>query len=111
MAENEEYSPLPEYLAIGPSDIHGAGIFATEDIPKGIDIGISHIYDPDFLHNYIRTPLGGFINHSENANCELIEDDDNTDYKRIRTTCKIEQKKELTLKYSLYPICNYLKKK
>jgi len=110
MSENEEYKPLPEYLSIGPSDIHGAGIFTTEDIPKGIDIGISHIYDPNFQHDWIRTPLGGFINHSETPNCELIDDED-SDYKRIRTTCKIVQNKELTLKYSLYPICNYLKKK
>ena len=86
MADKKEpYTPLPEYLAIGPSDIHGAGIFATEDIPKGIDLGISHVYDPDFQHDYIRTPLGGFMNHSESPNCELIDDDENTDYKKIQS--------------------------
>ena len=31
--KKERYKPLPDYLAIGPSSIHGAGIFATEDIP------------------------------------------------------------------------------
>ena len=104
----ESYKPLPEYLAVGPSSIHGAGIFATEDIPKGIDIGISHVYDPNFQHDYIRTPLGGFINHSENPNCELIDDEGNDDYKKLKTIKKIEQGEELTLKYSLYDICNYL---
>ena len=104
----KEYKPLPDYLAIGPSDIHGAGIFAQEDVPADIIVGISHIYDPNFKHNYIRTPLGGFINHSEDPNCELIEDDENTDYKKIRTLNKIEAGKELTLKYSLYEICDYL---
>ena len=38
----EPYNPLPEYLSIGPSDIHGAGILATEDIPGEVVIGISH---------------------------------------------------------------------
>ena len=101
------YSPLPEYLSIGPSDIHGAGIIANEDIPSGVDIGITHVYDPNFLHDYIRTPLGGFINHSKEANCELVEDE-NEDYKRLKTLRKIEQGEELTLKYSLYDICDYL---
>ena len=105
--EKEPYNPLPEYLAIGPSEIHGAGILAKEDIPGEVVIGITHIYDPEFQHNYIRTPLGGFINHSETANCELIEDDD-SDYKKLKTIKKIEQGEELTLKYSLYDICNYL---
>tara|TARA_R110002051_G_C8655355_1_gene488219 strand:+ start:789 stop:1121 length:333 start_codon:yes stop_codon:yes gene_type:complete len=101
------YSPLPEYLSIGPSNIHGAGIFATEDIPKGIVIGITHVYDQNFQHDYIRTPLGGFINHKETPNCELIEDESD-DYKNLKTLRKIEQGEELTLKYSLYAVCDYL---
>ena len=103
----EPYNPLPDYLAIGPSDIHGAGILAKEDIPGEVVIGISHVYDPNFQHDYIRTPLGGFINHSESPNCELVEDD-NDEYKRLKTIKKVEAGEELTLKYSLYDICNYL---
>jgi len=106
--DKEPYNPLPEYLAIGPSEIHGAGILAKEDIPGEVVIGITHVYDPNFQHNYIRTPLGGFINHSENPNCELIEDEGDDDYRRLKTLKKIEQGKELTLKYSLYDICDYL---
>ena len=106
--DKQPYNPLPEYLAIGPSDIHGAGILAQEDIPGEVVIGISHVYDPNFQHDYIRTPLGGFINHSEKPNCELIDDEGNDDYKKLKTTRKIEQGEELTLKYSLYDICNYL---
>ena len=106
--DKEPYNPLPEYLAIGPSDIHGAGILAKEDIPGEVVIGISHVYDPNFQHDYIRTPLGGFINHNENPNCELVDDDENTDYKKLKTIKKIEKGEELTLKYSLYDICNYL---
>ena len=105
--KKQPYNPLPEYLAIGPSQIHGAGILAIEDIPGEVVIGISHVYDPNFQHDYIRTPLGGFINHSDKPNCELIEDE-NDDYKKIKTLKKIEQGEELTLKYSLYSICDYL---
>ena len=105
----EPYNPLPEYLAIGPSQIHGAGILATEDIPGEVVIGITHVYDPNFQHDYIRTPLGGFVNHSETPNCELIEEDgDDDDYKKLKTIRKIEAGEELTLKYSLYEICDYL---
>ena len=43
------------------------------------------VYDPNFQHNYIRTPLGGFINHSENPNCELIEEDGDYHYKKLKT--------------------------
>ena len=102
------YKPLPDYLSIGPSDIHGAGIIAKDDIPSDIEIGISHVYDPNFQHEYIRTPLGGFMNHNDDPNCELIDDDENTDYKKIRTIKKIEAGKELTLKYSMYDLCDYL---
>lgn len=102
MKSEKNYKPLPDYLAIGPSAIHGAGIFATEDIPKGVNMGISHIYDPNFEHDYIRTPLGGFINHSETPNCELVEEDGDYHYKKLYTVKKIEAGKELTLKYSLY---------
>ena len=104
MKNKKKYRPLPDYLAIGSSNIHGAGIIAKEDIPKDIEIGISHIYDPNFQDEYIRTPLGGFINHSETPNCELIDDDENTDYKKIQSIKKVQQGDELTLKYSLYEI-------
>ena len=99
----EPYNPLPEYLAIGPSQIHGAGILAIEDIPGEVVIGITHVYDPNFQHNYIRTPLGGFVNHSNTPNCELV-DDKNEDYKQLKTLKKIEEGKELTLKYTLNEI-------
>ena len=103
MKKTEKYNPLPEYLAIGPSDIHGAGIIARDDIPKGVVIGITHVYDTDFEHDYIRTPLGGFINHSDAPNCDLI-DHETEEYKLLRTIKKIESGKELTLKYSLYDV-------
>ena len=102
--KNKPYKPLPSYLTIGPSDIHGVGIFAKEDIPKDIIIGITHIYDPNFEHDFIRTPLGGFINHNAHPNCKLVELNADYHYKQLQTISKIEQGEELTLKYSLYKL-------
>ena len=96
------YKPLPEYLAIGPSDIHGAGIMAKDDLPADMIVGITHIYDSDFENDSIRTPLGGFINHSNNPNCELLQDDENIYYTKLKTIKKIEAGQELTLKYGWY---------
>ena len=96
MNYQNKYRPLPSFLSIGPSNIEGAGIIAQDDIPKDVVIGITHIYDPNFQHNHIRTPLGGFINHSDNPNCELIDEDD---YKKLKTIKKIEMGKELTITY------------
>ena len=103
MRNKDRYYPLPKYLAIGPSDIDGVGLIANDDMPEDIIIGITQIYDPNFQHDYIRTPLGGFLNHSDNPNCELIEDDDDG-YKKLKTLRKIEQLEELTVKYKLYKI-------
>ena len=99
--EKKTYKPLPEYLAIGPSDIHGAGILAKEDIPGEIEIGITHVYDPDFQDDFIRTPLGGFINHSKNPNC-IIEENESKEYRILFTKRKIEAGEELTVEYTLY---------
>ena len=101
MKTKKYYKPLPNYLAIGPSDINGAGIFAKEDIPSGIEIGITHVYDPDFDNDHIRTPLGGFLNHSKNSNCEL-KDNEGEDKKLLYTKRKIEMGEELTVTYIWY---------
>ena len=62
LEKKETYKPLPDSLHIGKSKIHGQGLVASEDIPMGTDLGISHYRKGD---DVIRTPLGGFINHSE----------------------------------------------
>ena len=55
---SEFYKPLSEGLTIKESGIHGVGIFATQDIPKGTRLGLSHmLIDTEIF----RTPLGGFI--------------------------------------------------
>ena len=58
------YRPLPKQLTIKNSPIEGLGLFATEDIKSNSFIGVTHIRDEQFENKYIRTPLGGFYNHS-----------------------------------------------
>ena len=58
------YRPLPDGLTIKNSPIEGLGLFATIDIKQNSFIGVTHIRDEQFENKYIRTPLGGFYNHS-----------------------------------------------
>ena len=58
------YRPLPDGLTIKNSPIEGLGLFATKDIKKNSFIGITHVRDEQFENKYIRTPIGGFYNHS-----------------------------------------------
>ena len=58
------YRPLPDGLTIKSSPIEGLGLFTNIAIKKNTFIGITHIRDEQFENKYIRTPLGGFYNHS-----------------------------------------------
>jgi len=58
------YRPLPDGLTIKNSPIEGLGLFTTINIEKNTFIGVTHIRDEQFDNKYIRTPLGGFYNHS-----------------------------------------------
>ena len=62
------YKPLPKQLTIKKSPIEGLGLYATEDIKKNLFIGVTHVRDEQFENKYIRTPLGGFYNHSNEPN-------------------------------------------
>ena len=70
------YKPLPNSLTIKKSPIEGLGLYATEDIKANSFIGLTHIQDKDFENGYIRTPLGGFYNHSNEPNvCRMVSDE------------------------------------
>ena len=58
------YRPLPKELTIKNSPIEGLGLFTNEDIKANTFIGVTHIRDEQFENKYIRTPIGGFYNHS-----------------------------------------------
>jgi len=102
------YTPLMEGLTIRESHIHGLGLFATKPIKAKTVLGVSHKFDERFQNNYIRTPLGGFINHSNDPNLVLIENEAEgllKDLKYVRTIRDIQAGEELTLKYTLYNVC------
>ncbi len=94
------YNPLPDEVCIKESPIDGHGIFAAQDIEENKDLGSTHIKVPMIL-TYIRTPLGGFINHSDEPNCFLDCTQDWDDYLvfNIITKRSIAKGEELLLDY------------
>ena len=66
------YRPLAEGLTIKKSSIEGLGLYTTKDIKANTYIGLTHILDERFENNYLRTPLGGFYNHSDNPNVQRM---------------------------------------
>ena len=99
------YQPLPNSLHIGDSKIHGQGLIAKENIPMGTDLGISHYRKGD---DVIRTPLGGFINHSEDpsATRKQIRIEPYWDKWTVTTIKDIKKGEEITLKYTMYRVDN-----
>ena len=100
------YKPLPDSLTILPSGIDGLGLFAKKGLAQGTNLGMSHMKIKDTI---FRTPLGGFINHSNTANCakvELLMKNDSFDYKKwnLITTENIKEGEELTTQYTFYKI-------
>ena len=57
------YKPLPFGLTIKSCSIQGLGVFTAIAIKQGTNLGMSHL---QFGSEIIRTPLGGFLNHSDN---------------------------------------------
>ena len=100
------YKPLPDSVVVKESTIHGYGLFATDTIKKGTNLGVSHIYAPGFETSYIRTPIGGFINHSDEPNCRKIESPEESmlTYYSLVTSRDIDKYEELTLTYTLYTV-------
>ena len=98
------YSPLPPRLTIKPSLINGLGLFETAGIAQGTNLGTTHIKIDGTI---FRTPLGGFINCDENANCVKVEmrtEGSITDKWNLLTLRNITSGEELTLKYTFYTI-------
>ena len=88
------YKPLPHNITIKESPIEGLGLFATEKITAQTLIGITHHADEHAEDGWIRTPLGGFINHSDEPNCEKVkltftveEDQAAYDFNRWKKSC------------------------
>ena len=100
------YNPLPDSIELSKSSIHGYGLFAKTCIVKGTILGISHVYHDLFPDGWIRTPLGGYYNHSETPNCELITNNMDegflTEIKLLQTIKDIKKGTELTCTYTIW---------
>ena len=120
------YRPLPDNLFIEESLINGQGLFASNDIPSGTDLGVSHVEiekDKMSPKELIRTPLGGFISPEpiiteviwidedttktievSGPNCERKKNrpDGNKAEWNLVTRKDIKAGEELTLEYNLY---------
>ena len=92
------YRPLPKSLTIKNSTIDGLGLFASENISKNTELGVTHISK---YNNFLRTPLGGFYNHSDDPNCETYKINGTMNLRTIR---EIKNGEEITAKYTLYKI-------
>ena len=97
----KHYRPLPSGIVVADSGISGQGLFTTRRLVRGTLLGTSH-YRID--RELIRTPLGGFINHSEEPNCKKSQIRIKPGFDRwsIMTLDDIEEGQELTLKYTWY---------
>lgn len=91
--DSSSYRPLPKGLAIQKSNIDGQGLFTNINLEEGIILCVSHLLidDLDF-----RTPIGAFLNHSDDENCKLIKEE-NKIY--LVTAKNIKSDSELTVKY------------
>ena len=92
------WKPLPSYLTIQKSNIHGLGLFATDNILKNRYLGLSHII---VNNEIIRTGLGSFYNHSNNPNCIKMKIMNKYYLKSIKD---ISAGEEILVKYTLYHI-------
>ena len=109
MSSQLKYTPLPEHLTIAPSSIHKLGLFTEENLEQGTNLGMSHL---KIDKEIIRTPLGGFINHSEDPNCARAklrytnQDDPKVKFDYVKwnliTLRDIRKGEELTVKYEWY---------
>ena len=100
--EKNMYKPLPTSLTIQQSGINGLGLFAKEGIAQGTNLGTTHY---KLNGDIIRTPLGGFINHSNTPNVVKVELKADQ-YKKwnLITLRDIKTEEELTIRYTFYNI-------
>jgi len=103
------YRPLPDGITIGQSDIEGIGLIATKDFKTDIVLGIAHIANKNFPHGFIRTALGAFYNHNDNPNCSTKNGFwHQIPVKYFVTLRDIKAGEELTAKYTLYTVDDYV---
>ena len=99
---------MPKCLELRQSPLHGLGIFATDFIPKGSNLGICHYYDySERPVKHLRNPIVGFFNYSvdKNAWLPIVKKEFKSNIgwvTELVTTKDIEKGEEILLKYSWY---------
>ena len=102
-----DYLPLPKFLTIKESKVHGLGLFSKDKISRNKSLGMTHMIINGLI---FRTPLGGFYNHSEEPNCIKYEKKHSNEsdflntYYYLKAIRDIKRGEELTVKYTLYNI-------
>ena len=115
----KQYNPLPSGLIVADSGISGQGLFTNRRLVAGTNLGMSHVKLGKLI---LRTPMGGFINHSNKPNCVKVKSlltrqewnhrtylpdnkyDLNFTKWNLVTIKDIEAGEELTVKYTFYKI-------
>ena len=92
------YKPLPKELTILASSIQGLGLFTISPVSKDHVLGLSHIIIDG---ETVRTPLGGFYNHSDKPNCVKEGVGGKMYLKSLRD---IDPGEEITVAYTMYSI-------
>jgi len=95
----DSYRPLPASVTINNSEIDGLGLFAVLNIKEGTYLGETH-FKVDENRDWMRTPLGGFINHSEQSNAEISLTEENI--RGLTAKRDIVKGEEITVFYTLY---------
>ena len=82
-------------IFVGKSDIHGKGLFTTDNLKEGDIIGVSHVtYDKVWYQVF---PIGIFYNHSKKPNC-VIKTKDNVNL--LIANEDINKNEELVVDYT-----------
>ena len=85
-------------LEIKPSEIAGMGVFATNHIPKGTNLGLVHLQKPN--GRYDVTDLGHMHNHSYEPNCINVKTGPE---RHLVTGRDIAPYEEITVDYTKQP--------
>ena len=96
------YKALPNWIHVKDSRVAGQGLFAKDDVPEDVYLGISHVVVDEEI---MRTPLGGFVNHSETPNCvKWAERETWGETYYMKTTKELKVGEELFLCYTFYSV-------
>ena len=76
-------------ITLGPSPIHGTGVFAAQEFLPGEPIGLARI-------DGLRTQLGRYTNHSPEPNAQMVKDGEQI---ALKALAHIREGEEITTDY------------